>query len=113
MNTKSRHKPGLHLAAILLLIFVVGCETDDSVDPDFEEGSGTISDPFLIETAEDLNNVREWPDKHYKQVADIDLNDFADGSGWEPIEDETGNYKNYSTPVAGMGDMLELCSKKG
>ena len=74
----------------------------------FENGSGTASDPFLIATAEDLNNIRFYPSYCYKQVADIDLAGFIASRtdtllypsetdtnstvGWLPIASFTGIY---------------------
>ena len=48
----------------------------------FAGGSGTIDDPYLISTAEHLNNIRYHMDKHFKQINDIDLSVF---DNWEPI----------------------------
>ena len=74
MRSKIKHNRIIHIAVIFtLVLFATGCEKDDPIDEYFDEGSGTIEDPYLIETAEDLDNVRNAPDKHYKQVADIDL----------------------------------------
>ena len=47
--------------------------------PDY--GDGTAEDPYQIWTAEDLNAIRDYPDKHYIQMADIDL-EYWD---WVPI----------------------------
>ena len=38
--------------------------------------------PYLIETPDQLNNVRNLLDKHFKQIADIDLSGYKN---WEPI----------------------------
>ena len=56
---------------------------------DFAGGSGTIGDPYRIATADQLNNVRNYLDKHFILVNDIDLSDYGesydDGKGWLPI----------------------------
>ena len=81
---------------------------DTSITLKFENGSGTASDPFLIATAEDLNNIRFYPNYCYKQVADIDLGEFIAARtdislypsetdtnstvGWLPIASFTGTY---------------------
>lgn len=54
---------------------------------DFAGGSGTEENPFLIETAEQLDRVRHYLDKHFKLTADIDLSvsPWNEGQGWEPI----------------------------
>ncbi len=48
----------------------------------FEGGSGTLKDPYLIKTAEQLNSVRFGLSKHYKLIADIDLSKWGN---WIPI----------------------------
>ncbi len=48
----------------------------------FAGGSGTIEDPFLIETADQLNAVRFGMTMHYKLIADIDLSNWGN---WVPI----------------------------
>ncbi len=58
----------------------------------FAGGSGTEQDPWLIATAEQLDNIRNYlgethGDKYFKQTANIDLNvsPYNTGGGWEPI----------------------------
>lgn len=58
----------------------------------FAGGSGTELDPWLIATAEQLDNIRNYlgethGDKHFKQTSDIDLDiePHNTGEGWEPI----------------------------
>lgn len=48
----------------------------------FAGGSGTLEDPYLIQTAEQLNAVRQGPKNHYKLIADIDLSEWGN---WVPI----------------------------
>ena len=48
----------------------------------FEGGTGTLKDPYLIKTAEQLNSVRFGLSKHYKLIADIDLSKWGN---WIPI----------------------------
>lgn len=38
-----------------------------------------------VNSADDLNEVRDNLNWHYVQTADIDLNSYAEGQGWEPI----------------------------
>jgi len=61
------------------------------------DGSGTTEDPYLIKTAEDLDNVRNYlnsPSVVFKLANDIDLTEFlADKeNGWEPIGPEVANH---------------------
>ncbi|HPQ35527.1 MAG TPA: hypothetical protein PK563_13620, partial [Tenuifilaceae bacterium] len=58
----------------------------------FAGGTGTAEDPWLIETAEQLDNVRQYighsnNNKHFKQIADINLGvaPWNEGEGWDRI----------------------------
>lgn len=82
-------------------------------------GDGTIENPFLIWTPEDLDNVRNNLSAHYLQMADIDLSEYEN---WEPIGGEDyflgiyngGNFKitnlNIDRPLE---DGIGLFSKLG
>jgi len=56
-------------------------------------GSGTASDPYIIMTADQLDEVRNDLDAHYRLGADIDLDvsPYNEGQGWVPIGDSTLN----------------------
>lgn len=58
-------------------------------DVPFAGGSGTVSDPYQVATAQQLDHVRQHPDAHFIQTANIDLN----GIDWVAIgtEDEPFN----------------------
>ena len=73
---------------------------------EFAGGSGTEADPYLIKTKEQLDNVRNHLDAHYKIVEDIVFSDadfaeggifYNDGSGWQPIG-------TSATPFSGTFD---------
>lgn len=53
----------------------------------FAGGRGTESDPYSVETAEQLNEVRNHLSAHFRLIADIDLgvSPWNEGEGWEPI----------------------------
>jgi len=55
--------------------------------PLFCGGTGIEADPYLICTADQLNNIREDLTAYYKLVNDIDLDvdPYNDAEGWEPI----------------------------
>lgn len=65
------------------------------------KGNGTKEDPYLISRPGQLDSVRYYLDKHFKQIADLNLIDYSLGSGWNPIGDGenafTGTYdgKNH------------------
>lgn len=58
-------------------------------------GTGTENDPYIVETAEHLNNIRKVldnPSVYFVQTADINLQGlWAEGEGWEPIGNEWKN----------------------
>ncbi|MBW6516623.1 MAG: T9SS type A sorting domain-containing protein [Candidatus Cloacimonetes bacterium] len=79
---------------------------------DFAGGSGTESDPWQIETAEHLNNVRnylgaEHSDKFFIQIADIDLGTppWNEEEGWEPIGDSVTN--SFQGSYNGSGHIID------
>jgi len=66
--------------------------TENTVD--FFGGSGIADDPYLVSTVEHLNNVRKYPEAHFRLVNDIVFSDdiftvggkyYNSGAGWEPI----------------------------
>nr|WP_145405093.1 chitobiase/beta-hexosaminidase C-terminal domain-containing protein [Paenibacillus xylanexedens] len=87
----------------------------DSVD--FAGGSGTQNDPWLIETPEQLDNIRTllYPTDHpdysyyyYKLIADIDLDvaPYNQGAGWDAIGTSgapfTGNFDGNGHIISNM-----------
>ena len=70
----------------------------------FSEGTGTASDPFKIKTADDLNNVRNYADKHFRLMNDIDLTSFLQSSteGWLPIENFSGYFHGGGYKINGL-----------
>lgn len=71
----------------------------------FEGGTGTLKDPYLIKTAEQLNSVRFGLSKHYKLIADIDLSKWGN---WIPIGETpayAGAFTNHPEKAsAGCGE---------
>lgn len=63
----------------------------------FKTGDGSKANPYRVSNAKQLNNVRNYPNKHFIQTKDIDLIDYRAGNGWEPIANFTGTYngKHY------------------
>jgi hypothetical protein len=54
---------------------------------DFAGGSGTADDPYLVASADHLNNVRHFKNANFRQVANIDLgiSPWSDDKGWQPV----------------------------
>ena len=84
-------------SAIMLLLFLVAA-LPAQVYAQFAGGAGTSEDPYRIETAVHLNNVRDHLDAYFVLENDIDLDEapYNEGEGWEPIGTEadrfTGNF---------------------
>jgi hypothetical protein len=61
---------------VSFLIFAVFCFSGIPAQAQYAGGSGTENNPYLIETAEQLNNIGATPghwNKYFKLIADIDL----------------------------------------
>ncbi|WP_049786615.1 InlB B-repeat-containing protein [Evansella cellulosilytica] len=90
------------LAAFICIIFVIYAiyhsvgQADSSV---FAGGEGTKENPYLIETAAHLDNVRNYLGEgyHFQLVQDIDLTAYLDpgGPGWEPIGDNANRFEGH------------------
>ncbi|WP_340400526.1 S-layer homology domain-containing protein [Paenibacillus sp. FSL H8-0079] len=68
-------------------LFDRGNQVSAASGVEFAGGKGTSNEPYLIETAAQLDEVR-WHlgnNIHFKLTADIDLSGYAEGEGWEPI----------------------------
>ncbi|OZM56801.1 hypothetical protein CIB95_11325, partial [Lottiidibacillus patelloidae] len=79
------------LLAVLLVIplFATVAPQQASAISPFAGGSGTEQDPYLIETAGQLNEVRNYLDKHFKQIKDIDLSSY---NNWLPIGNDSNRF---------------------
>ncbi len=81
----------------------------------FAGGIGTADDPWQIETAEHLDNIREFTgllhsDKHFVQTADIDLGaaPWNEAEGWNPIGFNRANqsFQHFSGSYDGAGYII-------
>lgn len=59
----------------------------------FAGGTGIATDPYLVSNAEQLNKVRYYRTKYFRQTADIDLGvaPWNQGDGWAPIGNDDTN----------------------
>ena len=73
-------------------------------DGNFASGSGTEMDPYVIQTAEHLNNIRTATNAYSMLDNDIDLTDFLKDTeeGWEPITNFSGNIEGFHYSVKGF-----------
>ncbi|WP_138754481.1 GLUG motif-containing protein [Paenibacillus sinopodophylli] len=60
----------------------------------FAGGDGSVMNPYLIATADQLSEVRFYPNSYFELLNDIDLSNYGIGHSWEPIGD-------YSNPFEG------------
>jgi hypothetical protein len=77
----------------------------------FAGGNGTQNDPYLVATAQQLNEVRNYPDKHFLQTADISLDivPFNMGNYWLPIGGSRNNnevHDNFTGHYDGQNYMI-------
>lgn len=77
-------KVSILLVSVLcaLSLLLTGVAQSELATIPFAGGSGTESDPWQVETAEQLDSVRNYLDGHFILSADIDL---AEVENWEPI----------------------------
>ncbi len=75
----------------------------------FAGGNGSINNPYLIDSAHQLHAVKTQLDKHYRQTADIYLDEsqWHDNSGWKPIGSSavnsfTGSYDGGGYRIIGL-----------
>jgi hypothetical protein len=75
-------KKKITIITIIVVIALVFLGISFFENKEFAGGTGTKEDPYLVSTAKHLNNVRNYMDKNFKQINDIDLSDYEN---WEPI----------------------------
>lgn len=82
----------------------MGSSLHAASDTLYAGGSGSEADPFLIENAEHLNNVRENLNAYFLQIADIQMDsaDFGQDHSWISIGNCDGNLEG--TPFTGVYD---------
>ena len=67
------------------------------VDPTFEDGLGTMADPYLVSNAADLSKMRCHTNKHFKLSNDITLT-----GKWLPIQDWQGSLDGNGKTISGL-----------
>ncbi|MCG8498870.1 MAG: hypothetical protein MJB12_00470, partial [Firmicutes bacterium] len=75
------------MVAVVFFIILIGGGSVTAAG--FAGGSGTIADPYLISTAQQLDAVRSNLSAHYKLTSDIDLSGY---SNWEPIGSQNAEF---------------------
>ena len=93
------------MAAIVAILAV-----NLSAQAQFSGGSGTSGDPYIISTATELEQMATYVNSgdivynaaHYELGDNIDLSDYGDGQGWEPI----GGYNRFYGVFNGNGKVI-------
>jgi hypothetical protein len=70
----------------------------------FAGGIGTPEDPYQIENEGHLHIVRNHLEKHFIQIADIDLHGLSLEEGWDPIGVWYGDGYSENQPFTGSFD---------
>ena len=69
-------------------LFSITASAVTSNTTEFAGGSGTEDDPYLISTADHLNNVRKYPNNFFRMINDIDMTN----KNFSPIENFRGKF---------------------
>ena len=91
--------------------FQIGLMNDDEGEEQLDflgDGSGSVEDPYLIATADQLDKMRDHLDKHFKQTVDIDL----EGYNWVPIGNRGDPSDGFSGTFNGNGKEIRNLNVK-
>lgn len=93
----------------------VSVKQKKSDNPKFEAGNGTETDPYIIATAAQLDEVRNFPSACFELSKDIDLSSYlnSNSSGWTPIEYFTGKFDGKKHTIKGLWISLSSISNVG
>lgn len=82
----------------------VSVKQKKSDNPKFEAGNGTETEPYIITTAAQLDEVRNFRNACFELGNDIDLSSYlkSNTSGWKPIEDFTGKFDGKKHTIKGL-----------
>jgi hypothetical protein len=87
------------------------CLEFTTIEKKYAGGNGTENDPYLIKTPGQLDSIRYNLDKHFKQIADIDLSNFSreewiPAGHWIPIGEKdypfTGSYDGNNNKIINL-----------
>lgn len=107
-----KKKVALFLIITIIMQFAIANTTYASSP--FAGGDGTEENPYQVSTPEQLNEVRNYLDKYFIQINDIDLtvitgvngDYYNNGAGWKPIGNETdkfsGTYNGCGYKIIGL-----------
>jgi len=95
---------------LTLLLALVLCSSALAETPIYSGGDGSLENPFLISSFQDLEELAHYSDhfdKHFLQIDDIDasetqMTDYNDGKGWLPIGIFRGSYDGDGHTIDGL-----------
>lgn len=92
----------------------VSVKQKKSDNPKFEAGNGTETDPYIIATAAQLDEVRNFQSACFELSKDIDLSSYLNNSsGWTPIEVFAGKFDGKKHTIKGLWISLSSISNVG
>ena len=93
----------------------VSVKQKKSDNPKFEAGNGTETDPYIIATATQLDEVRNFPSACFELTKDIDLSSYlnSNSSGWTPIKDFTGKFDGKKHTIKSLWISLSSIENVG
>lgn len=93
----------------------VAVKQKKSDNPKFEAGNGTETEPYIIATAAQLDEVRNFPSACFELSKDIDLSSYlnSNSSGWTPIKDFTGKFDGKKHTIKGLWISLSSIGNVG
>lgn len=93
----------------------VSVKQKKSDNPKFEAGNGTETDPYIIATAAQLDEVRNFQSACFELSKDIDLSSYlnSNSSGWTPIKDFTGKFDGKKHTIKGLWISLSSIGNVG
>lgn len=93
----------------------VSVKQKKSDNPKFEAGNGTETEPYIIATAAQLDEVRNFPSACFELSKDIDLSSYlnSNSSGWTPIMNFTGKFDGKKHTIKGLWISLSSISNVG
>ena len=82
----------------------VSVKQKKSDNPKFKAGRGTKSEPWVITTTAQLDEVRNFQDAYFELGNDIDLSSYiyTNENGWKPIEDFYGIFDGKMHTIKGL-----------
>lgn len=93
----------------------VSVKQKKSDNPKFEAGNGTETEPYIITTAAQLDEVRNFRNACFELGNDIDLSSYlkSNTSGWTPINDFTGKFDGKKHTIKGLWISLSSIGNVG